>query len=564
MDLIIGYSDDEGGGARASPPAGAAPPPKLLDVAVSAAPEVDTTGLALVENQAVAVGDAVHLMPASARAVAYNLPLEQMHAPVVGPAHPSQRGGVGAAALRNHRTGHVELANLSSFAFDEQFHTFESMGYAADPAGAGVVKHRDVSSAGDRSVFVNAPKRQKTDKGAAKEQAQQQQQEQQPFDPTQPFTLTARQPWAEKETVQAELTEEQKEYIAQMKAKKAEKEAEEGVAESSIFHGKAETDYQGRSWVEPPREQRREPEACFLPKRHVHSWSGHTKGVNACRFFPQLGHLLLSAGLDGKVKIWDVVRDKRCMRTYLGHSKGVRDIWFANDGRRFVSTGYDRIVRCWDTETGKVLGSYGSGKMCYTVRLHPEEQHVLMAGTQDKKILQWDMNTGELVQEYDYHLGAVNTVTFIDNNRRFVSTSDDKTIRMWEFGIQAQAKYIADPSMHAISSAVLSPNGKWWLGQSMDNQIVTYSADRLKPIKKKTFKGHTVAGYACQVNLSHDGRYVISGDGEGKLYVWDWKTAKILRSLKAHEGVCMGAEWHPLDSSKVATCGWDGLVKLWD
>lgn len=35
-----------------------------------------------------------------------------------------------------------------------------------------------------------------------------------------------------------------------------------------------------------------------------------------------------------------------------------------------------------------------------------------------------------LLQSYDYHLGAVNTVTFIDEGRRFVSTSDDKTIRV--------------------------------------------------------------------------------------------------------------------------------------
>lgn len=42
------------------------------------------------------------------------------------------------------------------------------------------------------------------------------------------------------------------------------------------------------------------------------------------------------------------------MRTYTGHSKGVRDITFSNDGRRFVSTGYDKNVHVWDTETGQV------------------------------------------------------------------------------------------------------------------------------------------------------------------------------------------------------------------
>ena len=44
------------------------------------------------------------------------------------------------------------------------------------------------------------------------------------------------------------------------------------------------------------------------------------------------------------------------------------------------------------------------------------------------------------VQEYNYHLGAVNTVTFIDDARRFVSSSDDKSLRVWEFGIPVQIK----------------------------------------------------------------------------------------------------------------------------
>lgn len=48
-------------------------------------------------------------------------------------------------------------------------------------------------------------------------------------------------------------------------------------------------------------------------------------------------------------------------------------------------------------------------------------------------LLQWDIRTGEVVQEYDRHLGAVNTITFVDENRRFVSTSDDKSLRVWEW-----------------------------------------------------------------------------------------------------------------------------------
>lgn len=46
--------------------------------------------------------------------------------------------------------------------------------------------------------------------------------------------------------------------------------------------------------------------------------------------------------------------------------------------------------------------------------------------------------SGDLVQEYNYHLGAVNTITFLDNGARFVTTSDDKTIRIWEYGIPVQ------------------------------------------------------------------------------------------------------------------------------
>jgi len=71
---------------------------------------------------------------------------------------------------------------------------------------------------------------------------------------------------------------------------------------------------------------------------------------------------------------------------------------------------------------------------------------------------QYDIRTGEITQEYDQHLGPVNTITFVDENRRFVTTSDDKTIRAWDFDIPVTIKYIAEPYMHSMPAVTIHPS----------------------------------------------------------------------------------------------------------
>ncbi|MEE6476010.1 hypothetical protein FKM82_010940 [Ascaphus truei] len=197
-----------------------------------------------------------------------------------------------------------------------------------------------------------------------------------------------------------------------------------------------------------------------------------------------------------------------------GHSKAVRDICFNNAGTQFLSAAYDRYLKLWDTETGQCISRFTNRKVPYCVKFNPDEdkQSLLVAGMSDKKIVQWDIRSGEIVQEYDRHLGAVNTITFVDENRRFVSTSDDKSLRVWEWDIPVDFKYIAEPSMHSMPAVTLSPNGKWLACHSMDNQILIFGAqNRFRLIKRIFSRGIWWLAYLPN----------------GKLNIWDWKTTKL-------------------------------------
>jgi pre-mRNA-processing factor 17 len=546
---------------------------KLL---VGAKPEV-ATDVALASNNLAIRPSDTHIM--------VNVPYSEMHMPLQGPQDPFSRRSLGAQ--QNSLNAHIESAVMTDFDFKNQQRTFETLGYAQDPrqldstsfvgdadraaqlSGASAIELRNWHGVNGKQAAKSMKKRRKGAEGDV--------------------SIVEGEgayigPWGGWEGENIEKVGPSQQEIQRVeqldaarrvdKAEELAKRREEEArgSEKSQFHGKSLYDYQGRTYMHIPTDVEVNlygeagSQESFLPKACIHTWTGHTKAISALRLFPRSGHLLLSSSMDGKVKLWDVYREGSCLRTFMGHSKAVKDVTFSNDGRRFLSAGYDRQIKLWDTETGECLQAFSNGKMPHVVKFHPDEdkQHIFLAGMNDKKIIQYDINSGELTQEYDQHLGAVNTITFVDDNRRFVTTSDDKTMRAWDFDIPVVIKYVADPLMHSMPAVTRHPNGKWLACQSLDSQILVYASDSFRQNRKKAFKGHNVAGYACQIGFSPDGRFVSSGDGSGNLVIWDWKNGHLLKRLRGHKEVVITHEWLPHESSKVVTGSWDGTIKLWD
>ena len=312
---------------------------------------------------------------------------------------------------------------------------------------------------------------------------------------------------------------------------------DEAIEATTMFHGKDSFDYKGRSWMAPPAglasfarsedDLEMNHHRCYVPKKCVHRFSASEKGVHRIRLFPKTGHLLLSAGLDGKCQVWSL-EQKQLMRTYCGHKAGVRDVQFNHDGSRFVSASFDRFLRLWNTETGEVLQTLTNRKVPYVVKFYPLDDNLFVVGCSDNKIVTYDCTSGEITQEYNHHLAPVNAIVFTeDHGMKMVTSSDDKKVLVWEWDIGVPIKYISDPTMHSMPCMTLHPSHQYFCGQSLDNSIAVFQAtNRFALQRKKKFSGHTVAGYACEMAISPDGQYLSSGDGNGRLIFWDWKRTK--------------------------------------
>lgn len=264
----------------------------------------------------------------------HNAGYETMWAAEQGPSLSTHEQRMAGVKAKNHYSGHVETYHpVSEFAFDEQYHTFNAHGFALNPSTGSDAQQTHASGpqqAPQLGVVGDVDKWAEARGGTVFNMRG-------PLDSTLDETrkrmrLDAH--GAPLPTAVPELTEEQKKQIEERLKEEKKKRRDEqagrdntpapAMEERSIFHGSTTTDYQGRSWMTAPPDVKESEHECFIPKKWEHTWSGHTKGVSQIRWFPGNGHLLLSAGMDTKVKIWDVFNTRKCMRTYMGHAAAVQ------------------------------------------------------------------------------------------------------------------------------------------------------------------------------------------------------------------------------------------------
>lgn len=252
----------------------AKPRPKTSSaIAVRAAPEVGSLESAGVQTP---------MISNDAKVVPYNPKYEALWAAEQGPKNPFYVDGI-TPGMRNTLGGSIERTHIADFHFEEQIQTFNTFGFAMDPAAASDASlGSDV--VGDRAMWA-------TMQGRTVHQATKRDAKKRKIDDVAAVKVLAGRGTALTEEEAAEVAKdleaaEKREEDAKQAAREERKKRETGIPDAtSQFHGKSETDYQGRTWLECPTDLKKQGELAasqsYIPKTCVHTWTGHTAGKSA-------------------------------------------------------------------------------------------------------------------------------------------------------------------------------------------------------------------------------------------------------------------------------------------
>ncbi|VDP20227.1 unnamed protein product [Echinostoma caproni] len=134
-------------------------------------------------------------------------------------------------------------------------------------------------------------------------------------------------------------------------------------------------------------------------------------------------------------------------------------------------------------------------------------------------------------------------------------------------------KFTLSGHTKSVSSVKFSENGQWLgisdVSWSYDSRFLCSSSDD-KTLKLwdlttgkclKTLKGHSNYAFCC--NFNPQSNLIVSGSFDESVKLWDVKTGRCIRTLPAHSDPVTAVHFNR-DGSLIASSSYDGLCRIWD
>ncbi|XP_054358223.1 phospholipase A-2-activating protein [Pongo pygmaeus] len=191
---------------------------------------------------------------------------------------------------------------------------------------------------------------------------------------------------------------------------------------------------------------------------------------------------LLSGSWDTTAKVW--LNDK-CMMTLQGHTAAVWAVKILPEQGLMLTGSADKTVKLW--KAGRCERTFSGHEDCVRGLAILSETEFLSCAN-DASIRRWQI-TGECLEVYYGHTNYIYSISVFPNCRDFVTTAEDRSLRIWKHGECAQT--IRLPAQSIWCCCVLD-NGDIVVGASdgiirvfTESEDRTASAEEIKAFEKE-------------------------------------------------------------------------------
>ncbi|MGS0764571.1 hypothetical protein [Syntrophomonas curvata] len=245
-------------------------------------------------------------------------------------------------------------------------------------------------------------------------------------------------------------------------------------------------------------------------------------------------------------------------KTIPAHRGRISAASFSSDSNYLLTAGYDGQLSLWDVNTGRELQRFTFKHAQITAACLTPDGFQVLAATDDYTLHLLDLNTGQTIRQFRGHRALPVWVGVTPYGRMALSGSWDGAIGFWN---------LQNSRPMNLYRANTGPINSMWMSGDGMCLLLTGLKKEFRMLDLSGEMNHRWLGlpdrWPFSICSTDDKRYVLCGNTDGSINLWNLNSGRCLKTLFGHRGTvnCLTMS---SDSGHAISAGIDRTVRIWD